>query len=117
MKYWTELNVLEESIYQLKKVQSGLNILMDSELFISNSPDIPEKYKTFISDLNDRLDSALESTDESFKILWDSVRNDTFDVEGDDKNRWAAIVENLNNTTNQETVNLASDRGSDQDYR
>lgn len=119
MKYWTELNALEESIYQVKRVQSGLNILMDSELFISNSPDIPEKYKTFISDVNDRLDSAIASVDKSFKVVWDSVRNESFEEDKEDSNRWESIVADLGTKTDTVdlTVDLTSNREGDYDYK
>ena len=96
MKYWTELNNLEDAIFQIKKLNSQLSVMMDSELITSNDERIPEAYKDFLYDFSDRFESAMAELNSDFQTVWDVIRNDSFDAkESTDKTRWSRIVGDL----------------------
>ena len=78
MKYWKELNELESAIYEVKSIQAGLNILCETEQFTCYSPEgITQSHQTFVIDLNDRFDTAMEKLNERFQEVWNVVRDDT----------------------------------------
>lgn len=78
MKYWKELNELENAVYQIKVIQSGLNLISESEQFTCYSPsDISQSFQTFVLDLNERMNDAVQKLDENFNKIWDVVRDDT----------------------------------------
>ena len=78
MKYWKELNELEEAVYNIKSIQAGLNILCETEQFTCYSPDgITKSHQTFVIDLNERFNTAMEKLNERFQDIWDAVRDDT----------------------------------------
>ena len=78
MKYWKELNELEESIYDVKTIQAGLNILCETEQFTCYSPEgITQSHQTFVIDLNERFNTAMEKLNERFQEVWNTVRDDT----------------------------------------
>ena len=81
MKYWTQLNELESAIYEVKSIQAGLNILCETELFTCYSPEgITQSHQTFVIDLNERFNTAMEKLNERFQNTWDAVRDDTWDA-------------------------------------
>lgn len=78
MKYWKELNELETAIYDMKSIQAGLNILCETEQFTCYSPEgITQSHQTFVIDLNERFDTAMENLNQRFQDIWDVVRDDT----------------------------------------
>ena len=78
MKYWKELNELESAIYEVKSIQAGLNILCETEEFTCYSPSgISQAHQTFVIDLNERFDTAMEKLNERFQEVWNVVRDDT----------------------------------------
>ena len=78
MKYWNQLNELETAIYEVKTIQAGLNILCQTEEFTCYSPSgISQEHQTFVIDLNDRFDTAMEKLNERFQEVWNVVRDDT----------------------------------------
>ena len=78
MKYWKELNELEEAVYNIKSIQAGLNILCETEQFTCYSPEgITQSHQTFVIDLNERFNTAMEKLNERFQDIWDAVRDDT----------------------------------------
>ena len=78
MKYWKELNELESAIYEVKSIQAGLNILCETEEFTCYSPSgISQSHQTFVIDLNERFDTAMEKLNERFQRVWDTIRDDT----------------------------------------
>jgi len=84
MKYWTQLNELESAIYEVKSIQAGLNILCETELFTCYSPEgITQSHQTFVIDLNERFNTAMEKLNERFQNTWDAVREDAFGAEDD----------------------------------
>ena len=102
MKYWTELNNLEDAIFQIKKLNSQLSVMMDSELIRSNDERIPEEYKDFLYDFSDRFENAMAELNAGFQHVWDVVRDDSFDKaieESEDeivaKERWSKIVRSM----------------------
>lgn len=77
MKYWKELNELEEAIYNIKSIQAGLNILCQTEEFTCYSPSgITQEHQTFVLDLNERFNTAVEKLNERFQEVWNVVRDD-----------------------------------------
>lgn len=102
MKYWTELSNLEDAIFQIKKLNSQLSVMMDSELITSNDERIPEAYKDFLYDFSDRFESAMAELNAEFQHVWDVVRKGSFDKaiqESEDeivaKERWSKIVRSM----------------------
>ena len=102
MKYWTELSNLEDAIFQIKKLNSQLSVLMDSELITSNDERIPEAYKDFLYDFSDRFENAVSELNAEFQHVWGVVRNDGFVKaieESEDefvaKERWSKIVKSM----------------------
>jgi hypothetical protein len=114
MKYWKELNELETAIYDMKSIQAGLNILCETEQFTCYSPEgITQSHQTFVIDLNERFDTAMENLNQRFQDIWDVVRDDTGfvndeedttppweeDLEAIDElensHRWGKIVEGM----------------------
>jgi hypothetical protein len=114
MKYWNQLNELETAIYEVKTIQAGLNILCETEQFTCYSPEgITQSHQTFVIDLNERFNTAMEKLNERFQDVWDAVRDDTGNddeeedttppweedleaiVELENSHRWGKIVDSM----------------------
>jgi len=105
MKYWTQLNELDEAVYKVQAVNSGLQILSRTDEMTSADSGLPEEFQTFLADLNDRMDEAVKNLKEKFQDVWDVVREDTFeenmeaidDLEREqaDKVRFQKIVDSI----------------------
>lgn len=78
MKYWTQLNELDDAVYKVQAVNSGLQILGRTEEMTSADSGLPEEFQTFLADLNDRMDEAVKNLKDKFQNVWDVVRDDTF---------------------------------------
>lgn len=79
MKYWTQLNELDDAVYKVQAVNSGLQILGRTDEMTSADSGLPEEFQTFLADLNDRMDEAVKNLKEKFQDVWGVVREDTFD--------------------------------------
>jgi hypothetical protein len=114
MKYWNQLNELETAIYDVKSIQAGLNILCETEQFTCYSPEgITQSHQTFVIDLNERFNTAMEKLNERFQDVWDAVRDDIGNddeeedttppweedleaiVELENSHRWGKIVDSM----------------------
>jgi septation ring formation regulator EzrA len=105
MKYWTQLNELDEAVYKVQAVNSGLQILGRTDEMNSADSGLPEEFQTFLADLNDRMDEAVNNLKEKFQNVWDVVREDTFEdnmaaideleEEQSDKVRFQKIVDSI----------------------
>ena len=105
MKYWTQLNELDDAVYKVQAVNSGLQILGRTDEMTSADSGLPEEFQTFLADLNDRMDEAVKNLKEKFQNVWDVVREDTFEEnmaaideleqEQADKVRFQKIVDSI----------------------
>jgi hypothetical protein len=105
MKYWTQLNELDDAVYKVQAVNSGLQILDRTEEMTSADSGLPEEFQTFLADLSDRMDEAVKNLRERFQDVWDVVREDTFEEnmaaideleeEQADKVRFQKIVDSI----------------------
>ena len=109
MKYWTQLNELDEAVYKVQAVNSGLQILGRTDEMTSADSGLPEEFQTFLADLNDRMDEAVKNLKEKFQDVWDVMREDTFEEniaaideleqEQADKVRFQKIVDSIKPVT------------------
>ena len=79
MKYWTQLNELDDAVYKVQAVNSGLQIFGRTDEMTSADSGLPEEFQTFLADLNDRMDEAVKNLKDKFQNVWDVVREDTFE--------------------------------------
>jgi len=119
MKYWKELNELDDAVYKVQAVNSGLQILGRTDEMTSADSGLPEEFQTFLADLNDRMDEAVKNLKEKFQNVWDVVREDTFEEnmaaideleqEQADKVRFQKIVDSIQTDIVKDEVYLNID--------
>jgi len=119
MKYWKELNELDDAVYKVQAVNSGLQILGRTDEMTSANSEMPEEFQTFLADLSDRMDEAIRDLKNKFQNVWDVVRDDTFeeniaaidDLEKDqaDKIRFQKIVDGIQTDIVKDEVYLNID--------
>lgn len=95
MNYWGNLTQLENSIYEVRKVQASLRMLTETTEMQSADSSIPEYYQTYLYDLEERMTSITDELNEQFQSLWSAVREDSFQEDADASNRWRKIVSSM----------------------